>query len=131
MNWEKIFIGSFLFLTFTIGSYALFQWSHLVWVYPNTSEYVDVSFAEVTFAIISWLIFLLGVKFRLFNLISLLIGQLSLLYMTDHLVVFTYELPMYALIGINGFYLLVLYFFFSASKWAPYSIEDELKDKKS
>lgn len=131
MNWEKFFIGSFLFLTFAVGTFFLFQWSPVVWTYPNSSEFVDVSFAEILFVVISWLVFLLGAHFRLFNLISLLIGQLSLLYLFDNLVVFTYELPTYALIGINGFYLLLLYFFFSTSKWAPYSIEDELKDKRS
>lgn len=128
MNFEKLFIGLSLFLALSMGTYFLYLYSPMIWTPPDSGEGFNVTAAEILFIVISWLIFLLGVQMRLLNLISLLTGQIGLLYIPWPLVSFGYELPNYALIGINGFYMLILYFAFSTEKWAPYSVEDELEE---
>lgn len=86
----------------------------------------DVRFAsypEIVFLFVGWLSFLILVTFRRLLLVGLVLGQTTLYWIAPKFQVFTYVLPYYGLIAINGVYVLVLYFSFNYEKWQSGSLE--------
>lgn len=118
--------GIILAALIATGAYYLFELVNFAVVKPvDGASGSPVLIAELIFLTFAFFLYFVLVKFRLLALLSLLIGQMSLLFHDTTVLVAGREFPIYGLIGINGVVFLILYFVFSAHLWAPDELDPE------
>ncbi len=120
------------FLLISTGTYFLFQTLPYSLVpIPSqqaTPDLLPAVYPEIIFLGASWFLLFSAVNNRLFVLLSLFVGQLSLYFLHTQFWLLGYSLPFYALVGGNLFYLVVLYFAFTQHLWAPEQMAPEVFD---
>jgi hypothetical protein len=110
------------------GTYALFGLINKPGTIPFSSPTVEgglhVLYPELSFVFLAWLMFLLITHLRLTLLIGLVGGQALLAWPFSTVHFQHYSYPVYVLITVNCFYLLILYFYFSSDRWGSGSLKD-------
>jgi len=81
--------------------------------------------AEIILLVVSFVLFIFLIEYRMLVLICLLVGQMILFFVDDRFHLGSYVLPVYGLIAINGVIFLILYFLCSSHLWAPESMKPE------
>lgn len=118
----------FLIGLLVTGTYALFglmnESSTLTFSSSTVEGELQPLYPELVFLVVSWLLFLLLSHLRLTLLVGLVGGQVSLLeaFGTVHVQGASY--PIYGLIVLNSFFLLVFYFYFASERWSSGSLKD-------
>lgn len=114
----------------TYGTFLMFPQLDLTWQQaPNSQGAHPASMAQVCFLIVAFLLMFILFKIRQVLLLAFVAGQLTLYLVSFHFEIFSYVIPFYGVIGLNGLYVLFLYFLFSRQRWAPSSIDVETLEK--
>jgi len=123
-------VGVLLIIFIGAGGLYLFQSVQIPLVKVEGASAPPVLIAELILIAASFVLYFILVEYRMLALISLVTGQMSLLFFDTPVFVLGKEIPIYGLMGVNGFVFLMFYFAFSKHLWAPERIDPEEYDRR-